>query len=78
MKVQGNHVLDDASSEPSAFAGGVVVISGFGGTPPTDNTVIGNTILRNEPDILWDETGSGNRLTPNYFQTSEPGGLCQR
>jgi hypothetical protein len=56
----------------------VVVISGFAGTAPTDNTVIGNTILRNEPDIFWDETGTGNRLTPNNCETSEPEGLCKR
>jgi len=78
MEVQGNHVLDNVPSGPSVFSGGVVVISGFEGTPPTDNTVIGNTILRNEPDIFWDQLGSGNRLTPNNCETSEPGSLCQR
>lgn len=78
MKVQGNKVLDNVPSGPSAFSGGVVVMSGFGGTPPTDNTIIGKTILRNEPDIFWDETGTGNRLRPNNCQTSEPEGLCKR
>jgi hypothetical protein len=48
------------------------------GTPPTDNAVIGNTILRNEPDIFWDESGSGNRFAPNNCQTSVPEGPCKR
>jgi hypothetical protein len=77
MEIKGNHVLDNVPSGPSAFSGGVV-ISGFEGTPPTDNTVIGNTILRNEPDIFWDETSSGNRFEPNNCETSVPEGLCKR
>jgi parallel beta helix pectate lyase-like protein len=78
MEIKGNQVLGNAPSGPSAFSGGVVVTSGFGGTPPTDNTIVGNKILRNEPDIFWDESGSGNRLTPNNCETSKPEGLCKR
>jgi Right handed beta helix region len=78
MEIEGNQILDNVPSGPTGFSGGVVVISGFAGTAPTDNTVIGNTILRNEPDIFWDETGTGNRLTPNNCETSEPEGLCKR
>jgi hypothetical protein len=39
---------------------------------------MGNTILGNEPDIFWDESGSGNRFKPNNCETSVPGGLCKR
>jgi hypothetical protein len=56
----------------------VLAVRGIEGTPPVDNTVTGNTILRNEPDIFWDETGSGNRFEPNNCETSVPGGLCKR
>jgi hypothetical protein len=55
----------------------VVVTKGFKGTPPTNNTITGNTILRNKPDILWDKSGSGNRLEPNDCKTSKPGRLCK-
>lgn len=78
MEIKGNKVLGNVPSGATGFSGGVVVMSGFGGTPPMDNTVIGNTILRNQPDIFWDETGTGNRLRPNKCQTSEPERLCQR
>jgi hypothetical protein len=78
MEIKGNRVFGNVPSGPTGFSGGVVAISGFGGTPPTDNTVVGNTILRNEPDIFWDETGTGNRFEPNNCETSVPEGLCSR
>ena len=76
MEMQGNHIVHNVPSGPTAFSGGVVVSKGFGGTAPTNNTLVGNTILRNKPDILWDKSGSGNRLAPNNCKTSKPGGLC--
>ena len=57
-------------------SGGVVVVSGFEGTPPNNNTLTGNTIHRNKPDIFWDKSGSGNRFKPNDCKTSKPGRLC--
>jgi nitrous oxidase accessory protein NosD len=77
MEIQGNHIIHNVPSGPTAFSGGVVVTKGFGGTAPTNNTVVGNTILRNKPDIFWDKSGSGNRLAPNNCKTSKPGGLCE-
>jgi parallel beta-helix repeat protein len=76
MEVKGNHIVHNVPSGPTGFSGGVVVVKGLGGTAPTNDTVVGNTILRNRPDILWDESGSGNRLAPNNCKTSKPGGLC--
>jgi parallel beta-helix repeat protein len=78
MEIQGNHIIGNVPSGPTAFSGGVVVSKGFkGGTAPTNNTVVGNTILRNKPDIFWDKSGSGNRLEPNICKTSKPGRLCK-
>jgi len=77
MEVKGNHIVHNVPSGPTRFSGGVVVVKGFRGTAPTNNTVTGNTILRNKPDILWDKSGSGNRLTPNNCKTSKPGSLCK-
>ena len=59
------------------FAGGVLLVSGDGGTPPTDNTISGNLVLRNAPDPFWDETGSGNVFRRNLCRTSQPTGLCR-
>lgn len=77
MEIKGNHIVHNVPSGPTGFSGGVVVTKGFGGTPPTNNTLTGNTILRNKPDILWDKSGSGNRFKPNNCKTSKPGGLCK-
>jgi nitrous oxidase accessory protein NosD len=78
VEIHGNHILGNVASDSQALSGGVVLVRGIEGTPPTDNTVIGNTILRNEPDIFWDESGSGNRFAPNNCETSVPDGLCKR
>jgi nitrous oxidase accessory protein NosD len=77
MEIKGNHIVHNVPSGPTSFSGGVVVTKGFGGTAPTNNTVVGNTILRNKPDIFWDKSGSGNRFEPNNCKTSKPGGLCK-
>jgi parallel beta-helix repeat protein len=80
MQVTGNYIVHNVPSGPTTppfHSGGVVLASSFKGTPPTNNTVVGNTILRNKPDIFWDRTGSGNRLRPNDCKTSKPGRLCE-
>jgi hypothetical protein len=77
MEIKGNHIIHNVPSGPTGFSGGVVVTKGFKGTPPTNNTLTGNTILRNKPDIFWDKSGSGNRFKPNDCKTSKPGGLCK-
>jgi parallel beta-helix repeat protein len=76
MEIKDNRIIHNVPSGPTEFAGGVVVVSGFEGTPPNNNTLTGNTILRNKPDIFWDKSGSGNRLKPNDCKTSKPGRLC--
>jgi parallel beta-helix repeat protein len=76
MEIEDNRIVHNVPSGPTEFSGGVLVISGFGGTPPNNNTVTGNTILRNKPDIFWDKSGSGNRFKPNDCNTSKPGRLC--
>jgi nitrous oxidase accessory protein NosD len=77
MEIKSNHIIHNVPSGPTGLSGGVVVVSGFKGTPPTNNTVTGNTIHRNKPDIFWDKRGSGNRLKPNDCKTSKPGRLCK-
>jgi nitrous oxidase accessory protein NosD len=77
MEIKGNHIIHNVPSGPTGFSGGVVVTKGFKGTAPTNNTLTGNTILRNKPDIFWDKSGSGNRFKPNNCKTSKPGGLCK-
>jgi nitrous oxidase accessory protein NosD len=76
MEIKSNHIIHNVPSGPTGFSGGVVIVSGFEGTPPTNNTLTGNTILRNKPDIYWDKSGSGNRFKPNNCKTSKPGRLC--
>jgi parallel beta-helix repeat protein len=77
VEIRGNHILKNVPSGHTIFSGGVAVVRGLEGTPPTNNTVTSNTILRNKPDILWDKSGSGNRLKPNDCKTSKPGRLCK-
>ncbi len=77
VKIYANFIFGNVPSGPTAFKGGVVVIRGFGGTPPKNNVVIKNTILKNRPDIFWDESGTGNRFVANHCKTSKPGGLCK-
>ncbi len=71
-----NEIKDNRPTGPTDFSGGVVLISGDQGTPPTDNVVTGNFIAQNDPDIFWDGTGTGNVLQPNRCVTSVPAGLC--
>jgi hypothetical protein len=74
--VHGNNVQNNTPSNFSVFQGGVVVESGPGGTPASFNTIAGNTILHNSPDIFWDTLGHGNVFKFNDCQTSIPHGLC--
>jgi hypothetical protein len=76
VTLHGNQITGNVPSGPSAVQGGVVVVSGDAGTPPTDNVVRGNVILRNDPDLFWDQTGTGNVFAPNVCDTSVPPGLC--
>ncbi len=76
VSITGNTITGNVAHGPSIAKGGVVVARGLGGTPPKNNSVIGNTILHNKPDIFWDKSGSGNRFIGNRCNTSVPGNLC--
>jgi nitrous oxidase accessory protein NosD len=76
-RLTGNVITNNVPSGPAAFSGGVVVVDLGGGVePPFDNRVSGNVIRHNQPDILWDGSGTGNVFVHNVCQTSEPAGLC--
>jgi len=76
VSIKGNLITDNVPSGETALSGGVVVASGDGGTAPTNNRVVKNVILRNQPDLFWDGTGTGNVFRRNACQTSTPPGLC--
>lgn len=76
VEITGNQITGNAASGPSVFSGGVVVVRGIGGTAPVNNSVSANAILRNDPDIFWDESGTGNRFANNRCETSVPARLC--
>jgi nitrous oxidase accessory protein NosD len=77
VRVVGNAITGNVPSGETEFSGGVVVATGLGGTPPTDNHVHGNVILHNQPDLSWDGSGTGNVFNGNRCQTSSPSGLCR-
>jgi parallel beta-helix repeat protein len=77
VEIRANHVFKNVPSGPPALSGGVVLVRGIEGTAPKNNSVVGNVILRNHPDIFWDRSGSGNRFVGNECRTSRPGGLCE-
>lgn len=77
-KVIDNEVRDNAPGGPSAFNGGITIVStkAFGGTDPTNNTVRDNESEGNQPaDIVWDGTGTGNRVKDNDCNIAVPGNL---
>jgi parallel beta-helix repeat protein len=77
-KIYGNYIRDNTPSGAVDFAGGVVVVDiGIpGANPPSGNVVKRNIILGNQPDILWDGSGTGNVFEQNLCRTSVPDGLC--
>jgi Right handed beta helix region len=76
--LKGNIIVDNVPAEEVPFAGGVAVLDfGIpGANPPSDNVVKGNIILRNEPDLFYDGSGTGNVFASNLCETSIPDGLC--
>jgi hypothetical protein len=76
VTLAGNTITGNVPGGPTAVQGGVVVMTGLGGTPPTNNKVVGNLIVGNDPDLFWDSAGSGNTFKGNRCQTSSPPGLC--
>jgi hypothetical protein len=79
MEVTGNQISGNVPSGPTPVSGGVVVSTNpfFGGSAkPRNNSVTGNLLGHNKPDIFWDESGSGNRFLGNLCNTSVPSSLC--
>jgi parallel beta-helix repeat protein len=74
--IHENAIFNNVASGPTIASAGVGVTTGNGGTPPTNNRVQGNLILKNTVDIIWDGNGTGNVLKPNWCQTSSPAGIC--
>jgi hypothetical protein len=75
-RVVHNLITRNRPSGPTAFSGGVVVVTDFLGTAPKDNLVARNILRRNKPDLFWDGTGSGNLFRHNICTSSDPAGLC--
>jgi parallel beta-helix repeat protein len=73
--LHGNQITDNVPGGPTDVSGGLVVVTGDGGTPSTGNIATGNVFSGNNPDILWDGSGS-NTLSPNTCSSSVPSGLC--
>jgi nitrous oxidase accessory protein NosD len=79
MEVTGNQISGNVPSGPTAVSGGVVVATDpfdEGTTKPMNNSVTGNLLGHNKPDIFWDESGSGNSFVGNLCDTSVPSSLC--
>jgi nitrous oxidase accessory protein NosD len=75
-RVIHNVITGNVPSGPTAFSGGVAVVSDFVGTAPQDNRVARNLLRHNDPDLFWDGTGTGNVFNDNLCRTSDPAGLC--
>jgi parallel beta-helix repeat protein len=76
LTIQDNWIVDNAPSAQVLYSGGVIIFKG-GPSTADNNTVRRNVIVFNEElDLFSDRTGSGNVLTPNFCQRSEPPELC--
>jgi nitrous oxidase accessory protein NosD len=74
--IRSNWITGNTPSAATQFQGGVLIVSGMGGTAPMNNTVRHNVIRNNDPDVFWDGTGTGNVVTHNLCHTSTPSSLC--
>ncbi|MCU1676654.1 MAG: hypothetical protein JWM93_1412 [Frankiales bacterium] len=69
--VVANRIVHNRATGESAFVGGVVVAQ-----ESSSSLVRRNVVLDNDPDLSWDETGSGNVFRHNICATSVPRALC--
>ncbi len=69
------HRGTDSADLPAA---GVLVLdtTAFGGAAPTDNSIIGNTVVRNSPVDVLVAADTPNTVMPNRCGSSFPDGLC--
>jgi hypothetical protein len=75
--VTDNEVRDNAPGGPTAFSGGIAMVStrplAPTGADPTNNTIRDNEAEQNSPfDIFWDGTGSGNTVAGNDCNIAVP------
>jgi parallel beta-helix repeat protein len=75
IEIAGNNISGNIPDGQNPVSGGVVV-AGYEGVAPRNNTVVANNFGRNKPDIRWDGTGTGNVFRPNNCNTSVPARLC--
>ena len=61
--VEGNLIQNNRTNRNVAFHGGVVLVRVE--LVPKNNTVTGNTLIRNRPNIFTDGSGSGNVIANN-------------
>ena len=61
---------------PTAFAGGVVVVRGLGGTAPRNNSVVANDFSRNKPDTFWDGSRVSATASPTTTATRASQRVC--
>ncbi|MBV8951381.1 MAG: right-handed parallel beta-helix repeat-containing protein [Actinobacteria bacterium] len=74
-RVIGNDVDHNAPTGPSVASGGIIIVSPMGKLT-NDNLVKDNDLRGNRPaDIVWDQLGSGNRVTDNACATAMPANL---
>jgi len=85
VAVTRNHVFSNRPTIASKLSGGIVVASASslgGASPannvnPTENVVSRNVAFHNKPaDIVWDQTGTGNRFRRNHCALSMPSRIC--
>jgi len=78
--VGSNLVAGNTPAVEAPMSGGVLLASAepFGGSAPSGTTVRGNVLHGNAPaDLVYDGSGSGNRVAANRCGTSAPDGLCR-
>jgi nitrous oxidase accessory protein NosD len=73
--IVANLITGNVPAGVTGFSGGVVV-TGEPGFPSADTVVKANAILRNDPDVFWDQSGTGNVFQDNLCRTSVPPDLC--
>lgn len=62
--IESNTIARNRTTRNVPFHGGVVLVA-FDRSEPTDNTVTGNTLVRNRPNVFRDSSGSRNVIRNN-------------
>jgi parallel beta-helix repeat protein len=77
--IRHNEVWGNVPGGPSAFSGGIVLVSGTiaGASDPTNTAINYNHAWNNsDHDIFWDRSGSGITFFQNECGTSDPAFIC--